>query len=87
MWGPDVPVVPPPTAARWFSIAVLGFVSFGVLCSYAHPEIPAVRREYPYGGLTSELGGYEQNTVSSPAFHLLCVQMGLIVFITGEGRA
>ena len=63
MWGPDIPVVPPPTAARWFSIAVAGFVSLGVLLSYAHPEIPAVRREYPYGGLVEELGGYEQNKV------------------------
>ncbi|KAI0707326.1 hypothetical protein C8Q76DRAFT_696541 [Earliella scabrosa] len=61
MWGPDVPVVPPQTAARWFSIAVLGFVSFGVLCNYAHPEIPAIRREYPFSGLVSELGGYEEN--------------------------
>ncbi|KAI0635967.1 hypothetical protein C8Q77DRAFT_1216482 [Trametes polyzona] len=61
MWGPDVPVVPPQTALRWFSIAVLGFVSLGVLCNYAHPEIPAVRREYPYGGLVSELGGLEEN--------------------------
>ena len=63
MWGPDVPVVPPQTAARWFSIAVLGFVSFGVLCNYAHPEIPAIRREYPFSGLVSELGGYEENQV------------------------
>ena len=63
MWGPDVPVVPPPTAARWFSISVLGFVIFGVFCNYAHPEIPAVRREYPFAGLVSELGGYEENKV------------------------
>ncbi|KAH9903064.1 hypothetical protein C8Q73DRAFT_609672, partial [Cubamyces lactineus] len=57
MWGPDVPVVAPQIALRWFSIAVLGFVSLGVLCNYAHPVIPAVRREYPFGGLSSELGG------------------------------
>ncbi|KAI9061308.1 hypothetical protein FKP32DRAFT_1613151 [Trametes sanguinea] len=61
MWGPDVPVVPPQTALRWFTIAVLGFVSFGVLCNVAHPEIPAVRREYPFGGLVNELGGLEEN--------------------------
>ncbi|KAI0671778.1 hypothetical protein C8Q78DRAFT_991332 [Trametes maxima] len=61
MWGPDVPVVPPQTAIRWFSIAVLGFVSFGVLCNYGHPEIPAVRREYPFGGLVNELGGLDEN--------------------------
>ncbi|KAL1949519.1 hypothetical protein VTO73DRAFT_8400 [Trametes versicolor] len=61
MWGPDVPVVPPPTALRWFSIAVLGFVSLGTLVSYARPQIPAVRREYPFDGLVSELGGLEEN--------------------------
>ncbi|KAI0775174.1 hypothetical protein BD413DRAFT_603149 [Trametes elegans] len=61
MWGPDVPVVPPYTALRWFSVAVLGFVSFGVFCNYAHPEMPAVRREYPYDGLVKELGGLEEN--------------------------
>lgn len=63
MWGPDVPVVPTQTAARWFSIAVLGFVSFGVFCSYVRPEIPAVRREYPFSGLVSELGSFEDNKV------------------------
>ena len=63
MWGPDIPVVPAPTAARWFAIATLGFVSFGVLCNYGHPEMPAVRREYPYGGLVTELGGLEDNKV------------------------
>ena len=67
MWGPDIPVVPPQIALRWFSIAVLGFVSLGVLCNYAHPVIPAIRREYPFDGLSSELGGLEENKVSSRA--------------------
>ncbi|KAI1796854.1 hypothetical protein LXA43DRAFT_969460 [Ganoderma leucocontextum] len=62
MWGPDVPVVPPQTAARWFSIAVLGFVGLGVIVNYAPFEIPAVRREYPFSGLVSELGSLEANT-------------------------
>lgn len=66
MWGPDVPVVAPQTALRWFSIAVLGFVSFGVFCTYAQPTIPAVRREYPFGGLVTELGGLEVNKVCLP---------------------
>ncbi|KAH9846681.1 hypothetical protein C2E23DRAFT_890663 [Lenzites betulinus] len=61
MWGPDVPVVPPQSALRWFSIAVFGFVSFGVFCTYAKPAMPAVRREYPFGGLVTELGGMEEN--------------------------
>ena len=63
MWGPDVPVVPPQTATRWFSVAVLGFVGLGVIVNYAHPEIPAIRREYPFSGLASELGSLEANTV------------------------
>ncbi|KAI0787631.1 hypothetical protein C8Q74DRAFT_1366471 [Fomes fomentarius] len=61
MWGPDVPVVPTQTASLWFSIAALGFVSLGVLCTYVCPEIPAVRREYPFSGLLSELGSFEDN--------------------------
>ncbi len=63
MWGPDAPLVPPQTATRWFSIAVLGFVGLGVIVNYAHFEIPAVRREYPFSGLVSELGSLEANTV------------------------
>ncbi|KAI0749822.1 hypothetical protein C8Q80DRAFT_1101214 [Daedaleopsis nitida] len=85
MWGPDVPVVPPQTAARWFSIAVLGFVSFGVLCSYVHPAMPAIRREYPFSGLVSELGGYEENQVC-----WTCARFGPMVssvFVTGQGGA
>ena len=66
MWGPDIPVVPGPTALRWFSIATLGFVTFGIICNYAHPEIPAVRREYPFSGLVSELGDLEANKVCRP---------------------
>ena len=63
MWGPDVPVVPPQTVTRWFSITVLGFVGLGVIVDYAHPEIPAIRREYPFSGLASELGSLEANMV------------------------
>ena len=63
MWGPDAPLVPPQTAARWFSVALLGFVGLGVIVNYAHPQIPAVRREYPFSGLVSELGSLEANTV------------------------
>ena len=31
MWGPDIPVVPGPTALRWFSIATLGLLLILVL--------------------------------------------------------
>ncbi|KAA1467639.1 hypothetical protein DENSPDRAFT_832745 [Dentipellis sp. KUC8613] len=62
MWGPDIPHVKPSVALRHFSIAVLGFVSFGFLCKYALvPERPAVARDYPFDGLVKELGGLEEN--------------------------
>ena len=65
MWGPDAPTVPPATALRHFAIAVLGFVSFGVVVKYALiPSRPSVPREYPYSGLVTELGGLEENKVS-----------------------
>ncbi|KZT73018.1 hypothetical protein DAEQUDRAFT_748993 [Daedalea quercina L-15889] len=62
MWGPDAPVVPPPTALRYFIIAFSGIAAFGVLCKYALvPERPCVPREYPFSGLVTELGGLEEN--------------------------
>ena len=66
MWGPDIPHVDPATALRHFTIAVSGFVAFGLLCNYALvPERPAVPRQYPFDGLVKELGGLEANKVSS----------------------
>ncbi|KAI0077930.1 hypothetical protein K474DRAFT_1690650 [Panus rudis PR-1116 ss-1] len=62
MWGPDIPVVPPPIALRWFSMAVASFVTFGVIVKFALvPDRPAVPREYPFDGLVTELGGLEEN--------------------------
>ncbi|KAI0783665.1 Ndufb8, NADH dehydrogenase 19kDa subunit [Abortiporus biennis] len=62
MWGPDAPNIPPPIALRWFSIAVLSFVTFGVATKYLLvPDRPAVAREYPFSGLVTELGGLEEN--------------------------
>jgi NADH dehydrogenase (ubiquinone) 1 beta subcomplex subunit 8 len=64
MWGPDPPVVPPPIALRQFTFVALGFISFGFLVKTALvPDIPAVRREYPYSGLVTELGSLEENKV------------------------
>ena len=63
MWGPDVSPLPPKTALRHFTIATLGFVTFGVLVNYLVPARPAVPREYPYSGLVKELGGLEENKV------------------------
>ncbi|KAG6853976.1 hypothetical protein C0991_011838 [Blastosporella zonata] len=62
MWGPDIPPVAPSTAAGHFFIAVTAFVSFGFLVRYGLlQEPPAIRREYPYGGLVTELGGLDAN--------------------------
>ncbi|KAH7913581.1 hypothetical protein BJ138DRAFT_1171205 [Hygrophoropsis aurantiaca] len=62
MWGPDVPGIPPQKALFQFTLAVTGFVGFGLLCNYALvPERPAVPREYPFSGLVRELGGLEEN--------------------------
>ena len=63
MWGPDAPVVPPPRALRNFILAFSGFGAFLGFLYVAHPEMPAVRREYPFSGLVKELGGLEQNKV------------------------
>ena len=64
MWGPDIPHVNPATALRHFTIAVSGFVAFGLLCNYALvPERPAVPRQFPFDGLVKELGGLEENKV------------------------
>ena len=54
MWGPDVPVVAPPTAARWFSIAVLGFVTFGECCTPTELGIADVGDEEYYTGVAIE---------------------------------
>ena len=63
MWGPDAPVAPPPTALRHFTIAFSGFAAIFVFLYYAQPEMPAVRRDYPFGGLVKELGGLDANKV------------------------
>jgi NADH dehydrogenase (ubiquinone) 1 beta subcomplex subunit 8 len=65
MWGPDIPHVAPATALRQFTIALSGFVAFGLLCNYALvPERPAISRQFPFDGLVKELGGLEENKVS-----------------------
>lgn len=69
MWGPDIAPVTPQTALKHFSIAVLGFVGAAAFIKYALvPDQVAVRREYPFSGLVTELGGLEENKVRS---HLL----------------
>lgn len=64
MWGPDVPVIEPHVALRRLALAMLGFISLGAFVKTAMtPEHPAVRREYPFSGLSRELGGPEENQV------------------------
>lgn len=66
MWGPDVGVVSGPEGLRQLAVAAMGFLGFGLLCKYVLlPEMPAVRREYPFSGLVKELGGLEENMVST----------------------
>ena len=64
MWGPDIPIIPPRSALVQFTLVTLGFVSFGLFVKYfLVPDIPVVRREYPFSGLVVELGGCEENKV------------------------
>jgi NADH dehydrogenase (ubiquinone) 1 beta subcomplex subunit 8 len=75
MWGPDPAHVDQNMALRQFLLAFGGIALFGVACKYVlTPEIPAVRREYPFDGLVKELGGMEENRVSDVlfVFSLLC---------------
>ncbi|KAG5646985.1 hypothetical protein DXG03_001708 [Asterophora parasitica] len=61
MWGPDVPPVPPATATLHFLLAASAFVGAAFLIKSFSPEAPAIRREYPFSGLVTELGGLEEN--------------------------
>ncbi|KDQ57324.1 hypothetical protein JAAARDRAFT_178979 [Jaapia argillacea MUCL 33604] len=61
MWGPDIPLVAPPSSLRQFIVATIGFATLGYVCYLATPPLTAVRREYPFSGLVQELGGIEEN--------------------------
>ncbi|KIY67261.1 hypothetical protein CYLTODRAFT_444123 [Cylindrobasidium torrendii FP15055 ss-10] len=61
MWGPDIPPIAPHIALRRFGYAVLSFISVGTFIKFALvPDAPATRRDYPYGGLVTELGGVDE---------------------------
>jgi len=69
MWGPDVAPIDPYTALRHFSVAVAGFLTVGFTIKYfLVPEMPAIRRQYPFDGLVKELGGLEENKVWLSAY-------------------
>ncbi|KAF7424194.1 hypothetical protein PC9H_009498 [Pleurotus ostreatus] len=61
MWGPDIPPIEPSRALFQFTLVALGFVTFGLIAKYNVPEMPSIRREYPFSGLVTELGGLEDN--------------------------
>ncbi len=86
MWGPDIPHVDPATSLRHFTIAVSGFVAFGLLCNYVLvPDRPAVPRQFPFDGLVKELGGLEANKVS--IFVLMRPHVtSLTLFVAGQCR-
>ena len=76
MWGPDAPVVDPRRALRNFIIAFSTFAGIGTLCYVGTPEMPAVRREYPFDGLQKELGGLEENKVRGSGICVcICVRL------------
>lgn len=71
MFSPDLPHVPPNVAVRQASIAFAGFAALFVVLNFIKPEVPAIRRVYPHDGLVAELGGLEENKVSSTHFYSL----------------
>jgi NADH dehydrogenase (ubiquinone) 1 beta subcomplex subunit 8 len=80
MWGPDIPPnsISPYKALFHFVIAASGIVGVGFLIKSLTPEMPAVRRQYPYDGLVKELGGLQENKVCSLDSH--CTLDELIPF-------
>ena len=85
MWGPDVPHVDPNIALRHFTIVASGFVTFALMCKYIlTPEMPAIRREYPFDGLVKELGGLEENKVRPVCLVVVIYQLMVDLATRGE---
>ncbi|KAF8632284.1 hypothetical protein AX15_002020 [Amanita polypyramis BW_CC] len=62
MWGPDPAPLPPQDALKQLMFAALGFVGVGyIIKEHLVPDLPAVRRQYPFDGLVTELGGLAEN--------------------------
>ncbi|KAK7463532.1 hypothetical protein VKT23_006880 [Stygiomarasmius scandens] len=64
MWGPDIPPrgVTPSMALRHFALAALAFSGiYFVVKTALTPEPHFTRRDYPYDGLSKELGGLDAN--------------------------
>ena len=61
MWGPDPAPLPPQRALKQLIFAALGFAGVGyIIKEHLVPELPAVRRQYPFDGLATELGGHNK---------------------------
>ena len=66
-------------AVKQLSVAVAVFcVLLGAIYA-ARPEIPAIRRQYPFSGLIRELGDIEENKVG----HLSAVSIEYLSFSSG----
>lgn len=66
MWGPDVPPgdLTAPSALVQFMVAAGCFAAVGYFIkTVVTQDPPAIRREYPFSGLVTELGGLEENKV------------------------
>ncbi|WOO80110.1 uncharacterized protein LOC62_03G003621 [Vanrija pseudolonga] len=66
MWGPDVHKISPGRALAQIGIAASLIAAFGYLIYQTAPESPVARREYPYDGLSKELGGWSKARVEEP---------------------
>lgn len=66
-------------AVKQLSVAVAVFcVLLGAIYA-AKPEVPAIRRQYPFSGLIRELGDIEENKVS----HVSALLIEYLSFLSG----
>lgn len=84
MWGPDIPPIEPSRALFQFTLVTLGFVTFGLITKYNVPEMPSIRREYPFSGLVTELGGLEDNKAS--CMHILFASLPELMCVLSQAR-
>lgn len=66
MWGPDVHKISPGRALFQIGVAASLIGAFAYVIYQTAPESPVARREYPYDGLSKELGGWSKARVEEP---------------------
>lgn len=66
VWSYDHYAMSGGEAVKQLSVAVAVFGLLLTAIYAAKPEVPMVRREYPYSGLIRELGSIEENKVRIP---------------------